>query len=87
MATLDEIARLEVLCPEGTYPLGGGMFNATPIAGDGEGIYPHSYERLGVQSGFHVTPVLVDRAPRRRAAAGSASGDLRARPGPYRLPA
>jgi hypothetical protein len=60
MDTLDEIARLEVLCPGGTYPLGGGMFNATPLADDGEGIYPHSYERLGVQSGFHVTPVLVD---------------------------
>jgi hypothetical protein len=60
MNKLDEVARLEVFCPEGTYPLGGGMFNATPIADDGEGIYPHSYERLGVQSGFHVTPVLVD---------------------------
>jgi hypothetical protein len=65
MNTLDEVARLEVLCPEGTYPLGGGMFNATPIAGDGEGIYPHSYERLGVQSGFHVTPVLVDPSTKR----------------------
>src|SRR5918994_2859565 len=57
---LDELARFEVFCPEGGYPLGGGMFNATPLADDGEGIYPHSYERLGVQSGFHVTPVLVD---------------------------
>jgi hypothetical protein len=70
MNKLDEIARLEVFCPEDTYPLGGGMFNATPIADDGEGIYPHSYERLGVQSGFHVTPVLVDpsieRTSRRR---------------------
>ena len=60
MDKLDELARLEVFCPEGSYPLGGGMFNATPLADDGEGIYPHSYERLGVQSGFHVTPVLVD---------------------------
>ena len=60
MDKLDEIARFEVFCPEGSYPLGGGMFNATPLADDGEGIYPHSYERLGVQSGFHVTPVLVD---------------------------
>jgi hypothetical protein len=60
MDTLDETARFEVLCPGGTSPLGGGMFNATPIADDGEGIYPHSYERLGVQSGFHVTSVLVD---------------------------
>ncbi|HEX6586674.1 MAG TPA: hypothetical protein VF052_07975, partial [Solirubrobacterales bacterium] len=60
MDMLDEVARFEVFCPEGTYPLGGGMFNATPLADDGEGIYPHSYERLGVQSGFHVTPVLID---------------------------
>ncbi|MGH2983693.1 MAG: hypothetical protein ACRDK5_05505, partial [Solirubrobacterales bacterium] len=59
----DAIARFEVDCPEGTSPLGGGMFNATPLADDGEGIYPHSYERLGVQSGFHVTPTLVDPSP------------------------
>ena len=59
----DEIGRFEVLCPEGTFPLGGGMVNVTPLAGEGEGIYPHSYERLGVQSGFHVTPTLVDPSP------------------------
>jgi hypothetical protein len=63
MDTGDEIGRFEVLCPEGSFPLGGGMFNATPLAGDGEGIYPHSYERLGVQGGFHVTPTLVDPSP------------------------
>jgi hypothetical protein len=63
MDVADEIGRVEVLCPEGSFPLGGGMFNATPLAGDGEGIYPHSYERLGVQSGFHVTPTLVDPSP------------------------
>jgi len=63
MDTGDEIGRFEVLCPEGSFPLGGGMFNATPLAGDGEGIYPHSYERLGVQGGFHVTPTLVDPTP------------------------
>lgn len=63
MGVADEIARFEVLCPEGSFPLGGGMFNATPLAGDGEGIYPHSYERLGVQGGFHVTPTLVDPSP------------------------
>ena len=60
MDMLDEIARFEVLCPEGTSPLGGGMFNLTPLGADGEGIYPHSYERLGVQSGFHVTATLID---------------------------
>jgi hypothetical protein len=63
MTVGDEIARFEVLCPGGSFPLGGGMFNATPLAGDGEGIYPHSYERLGVQGGFHVTPTLVDPSP------------------------
>lgn len=29
----------------------------------GEGVYPHSYERLGVQGGWHVTPVLFAPAP------------------------
>jgi MYXO-CTERM domain-containing protein len=70
MTKLDEIRRLEVLCPSGTSPLGGGWFNATPLGSDGEGLYPHSYERLGVQGGFHVTPVYVDpstnRSPTRR---------------------
>ena len=60
MDRLDETARFEVFCPDGTYPLGGGMFNATRLGDDGEGIYPHSYERLGVQSGFHVTATLID---------------------------
>ncbi len=60
MHSLDETARFEVHCRGGTSPLGGGMFNATPLGGDGEGIYPHSYERLGVQSGFHVTATLID---------------------------
>jgi len=59
----DESARFAVYCPAGTSPLGGAMVNTTPLGGDGEGIYPHSYERLGVQSGFHVTSTLVD--PRR----------------------
>ena len=63
MHTPDSIARFEVLCPEGTLPVGGGMANLTPLGEDGEGIYPHSYERLGVQNGFHVTPTLVDPSP------------------------
>jgi hypothetical protein len=63
MDTGDEIGRFEVLCPDGSFPLGGGMFNGTPLAADGEGLYPHSYERLGVQGGFHVTPTLVDPTP------------------------
>jgi hypothetical protein len=56
-------SRFDVLCPGDSHPLGGGMVNATPLAADGEGAYPHSYERLGAQSGFHVTPTLVDPSP------------------------
>jgi hypothetical protein len=63
MAEPDETARFEVFCPGGTTPLGGGTFNETPLGADGSGIYPHSYERLGVQSGFHVTSTLVDPSP------------------------
>jgi hypothetical protein len=60
MTKLDEIRRVEVPCPSGTSPLGGGWFNATPVGRDGAGLYPHSYERLGVQNGFHVTPTYID---------------------------
>jgi hypothetical protein len=34
-----------------------------PPDADGEGIYPHSYERLGVQHGYHITEVLYDPSP------------------------
>jgi hypothetical protein len=55
--------RFSVLCPKGKFPLGGGM-SATPApAPDGEGAYPHSYERLGAQRGWHVNPVLIDPSP------------------------
>jgi hypothetical protein len=71
MHRADEKARFEVHCPDGTTPVGGGWVNAEPIGSDGEGLYPHSYERLGVQGGFHVTSVYVDRSrpdtPTRRA--------------------
>src|SRR5829696_349718 len=60
MAKADGTSRLEVLCPGGAHPLGGGMVNATPLGKDGEGVYPHSYERLGAQGGFHVTATLID---------------------------
>jgi hypothetical protein len=60
MTKLDEIRRVEVLCPGGASPLGGGWFNETPVGRDGAGLYPHSYERLGVQNGFHVTPTYID---------------------------
>jgi hypothetical protein len=73
MAKPDESARFEVHCPGETSPLGGGMFNARPLGGDGEGIYPHSYERLGVQRGFHVTATFVDRS---RASTARHRGEL-----------
>lgn len=62
MHRFDQIERYDVDCPGGTAPLGGGWFNATPLARDGAGLYPHSYERLGVQSGFHVTATYIDRS-------------------------
>jgi hypothetical protein len=50
--------RLTVRCPgKRQLPYSGGM-HTDPIGPDGEGVYPHSYERLGVQRGWHVTPVL-----------------------------
>lgn len=55
--------RLTVSCPGRLVPLGGGM-TSSPVPGpDGEGIYPHSYERLGVQHGYHSTVVLFDPSP------------------------
>jgi hypothetical protein len=72
MTELDETTRFDVLCPSGTHPLGGGWFNRTPLGSDGEGLYPHSYERLGVQSGFHATSTYIDpstgQTPTRRGA-------------------
>ena len=62
----NETPRRTVLCPRNKafrYPYGGGMFSTSPPSPDGEGVYPHSYERLGVQHGFHVTPVLFDPSP------------------------
>jgi hypothetical protein len=56
----DETSRFTVNCPGGTTPLGGGWFNATPLGADGDGLYSHSYERLGATSGFHVTATYVD---------------------------
>jgi hypothetical protein len=61
----DRAKRLEILCPRGSSPLGGGMTSNPPLGPDGEGVYPHSYERLGVQRGFHVTALIIDPRPRR----------------------
>jgi hypothetical protein len=58
MSGTDAKERLTVRCPgKKQLPYSGGM-HTDPIGEDGEGVYPHSYERLGVQRGWHVTPVL-----------------------------
>ena len=59
----DTAPRLEVLCPRGTEPVGGGMSQSPGVGADGEGIYPHSYERLGAQLGFHISVVVLDPSP------------------------
>jgi hypothetical protein len=56
----DQKQRLTVGCPGKQRPLGGGMTSSPPPSPGGEGVYPHSYERLGVQRGWHVTAVLYD---------------------------
>jgi hypothetical protein len=56
----NETPRLVVRCPGRTTPFGGGMMSNPPPSADGEAVYPHSFERLGVQQGWHVTPVLFD---------------------------
>jgi hypothetical protein len=61
----NETPRRTVLCPRRgnhKFPYGGAM-SSTPYGLDGEGVYPHSYERLGVQHGYHVTPVMFDPTP------------------------
>jgi hypothetical protein len=59
LSQLDDRTRFEVICPRGKFPYGGG-FSTSPAPADGEGVYPNSYERLGVQHGYHITANLVD---------------------------
>jgi hypothetical protein len=59
----DTAPRLEVMCPRGKYPIGGGMTQSPAVGPDGEGIYPHSYERLGAQLGYHISVVVLDPSP------------------------
>jgi hypothetical protein len=63
LSKADRAKRLVIRCPTGSFPLGGGMTSDPEIAPDGEGVYPHSYERLGVQRGFHVTALIIDPTP------------------------
>jgi hypothetical protein len=60
MSAPDQLTRHEVVCPGGKYPIGGGMLASPAPDADGEGIYPHSFERLGAQRGFHISAVLFD---------------------------
>ena len=63
----DTKQRLTVRCPgKRALPYSGGMVT-DPLGPNGEGIYPHSYERLGVQRGWHVTPVLYSPGLQRSA--------------------
>src|SRR5690349_8932981 len=63
----DTKQRLTVRCPgKRALPYSGGMVT-DPLGPDGEGVYPHSYERLGVQRGWHVTPVLYTPTVQRSA--------------------
>ncbi len=52
--------RLETKCPKNTYPIGGGLVQQAPFGPNGEGVYPHSFERLGAQAGYHITAWLFD---------------------------
>jgi hypothetical protein len=62
MTKADGKSRGVVRCPGGktVVPLGGGMVTSPGPSANGEGVYPHSYERLGAQRGWHVNPVLSD---------------------------
>ena len=85
----DTAPRLEVLCPGGRYPIGGGMSQSPTVGADGDGIYPHSYERLGAQLGFHISVVVLDPSPTQTTSrAGHGADGLRARrdPGDARRP-
>lgn len=57
--TADQAARYETICPKGKFPYGGGIMT-DPVPANGQGVYPNSYERLGVQRGYHINGTLVD---------------------------
>jgi hypothetical protein len=72
MSGAGSTARLTAECGGNSFPLGGGISSSPGISADGAGVYPHSYERLGVQHGWHVTTILLqpgdsftEPAPRR----------------------
>jgi hypothetical protein len=57
---VDDQQRLTVGCPGGKEPYGGGFLTSPPPGDDGQGVYPNSYERLGQQSGYHITATLIN---------------------------
>jgi hypothetical protein len=57
----DDAVRYETICPKGKFPYGGGI-RSDPAPERGQGVYPNSYERLGVQRGYHINGTLVDVA-------------------------
>jgi hypothetical protein len=59
----EQQGRLDILCPGKGYPLGGGLIVHPLSNPDGEGLYPHSYERLGAQRGYHISVILFDGNP------------------------
>ena len=56
---VDDRTRMTVMCPGGKEPYGGG-FLTSPDPSLGQGVYPNSYERLGQQSGYHITANLIN---------------------------
>ena len=60
LTAADRRERLEVRCPGGTLPLGGGLSSSPGLGADGEGVYSHSLERLGAQRGWHSGVWLFD---------------------------
>jgi hypothetical protein len=60
LTTPDRRERLDVRCPRKTFPLGGGSVSSPGLGADGEGFYPHSFERLGAQRGWHITGWVFD---------------------------
>ena len=79
----DTAPRLQTICPGGRFPIGGGMTSSPQTGSDGEGIYPHSYERLGAQRGWHISVVFLDPSRANTTAAERhGAGDVRVRRDP-----
>ena len=56
----DDTERLDAICPRRSFPLGGGMIASPGPSAAGEGVFAHSYERLGAQRGWHINAILFD---------------------------